>query len=158
MAVTSGVKNRTRQAIIDAAIDLLAANPACSLGDIAAAAQVGRTTLHRYFAERADLLAAVGAEGGERLERAVAAELAPLKLDKASFRVRLDALPEDDGGQRQPGGGQVRDVAADAEPDHAGDPPAASPQCVPPPAQREEHERQQQQPGHDRAGGDGGGR
>ncbi len=64
------MKNRTRQAIIDAAIDLLAGNPACSLGDIAAAAQVGRTTLHRYFAERADLLAAVGAEGGERLVRA----------------------------------------------------------------------------------------
>ncbi|WP_250028788.1 TetR/AcrR family transcriptional regulator [Paractinoplanes maris] len=68
--MTSGVKNRTRQAIIDAAIDLLAGNPACSLGDIAAAAQVGRTTLHRYFAERADLLAAVSAEGGERLVRA----------------------------------------------------------------------------------------
>jgi TetR/AcrR family transcriptional regulator, repressor for lfrA len=70
VAVTSGVKNRTRQAIIDAAIGLLADNPACSLGDIAAAAQVGRTTLHRYFGERADLLAAVGAEGGERLVRA----------------------------------------------------------------------------------------
>jgi len=70
MAVTSGVKNRTRQAIIDAAIRLLAGNPACSLGDIAAAAQVGRTTLHRYFGERADLLAAVATEGGERLERA----------------------------------------------------------------------------------------
>ncbi|MCO8273593.1 TetR/AcrR family transcriptional regulator [Actinoplanes sp. TRM 88003] len=68
--MTSGVKNRTRQAIIDAAIDLLAGNPACSLGDIAAAAQVGRTTLHRYFGERADLLSAVAAEGGERLGRA----------------------------------------------------------------------------------------
>ncbi|WP_250001522.1 TetR/AcrR family transcriptional regulator [Actinoplanes sp. M2I2] len=70
--MTSGVKNRTRQAIVDAAIDLLAGNPACSLGDIAAAAQVGRTTLHRYFGERADLLAAVAAEGGERLVRAAA--------------------------------------------------------------------------------------
>ena len=70
MPVTSGVKNRTRQAIVDAAIELLAANPGCSLGDIAAAAEVGRTTLHRYFPERADLLAAVAVEGGERLRRA----------------------------------------------------------------------------------------
>ncbi|GAB2611615.1 TetR family transcriptional regulator [Paractinoplanes abujensis] len=70
MAVTSGIKNRTRQAILDAAIGLLAENPGCSLGDIAAAAQVGRTTLHRYFAERADLLAAVAVEGGQRLVRA----------------------------------------------------------------------------------------
>ncbi|WP_308121182.1 TetR/AcrR family transcriptional regulator [Paractinoplanes bogorensis] len=68
--MTSGTKNRTRQAILDAAIDLLAENPGCSLGDIAAAAQVGRTTLHRYFAERADLLAAVAIEGGQRLVRA----------------------------------------------------------------------------------------
>ncbi|WP_307872916.1 TetR/AcrR family transcriptional regulator [Paractinoplanes ovalisporus] len=68
--MTSGVKNRTRQAILDAAIGLLADNPACSLGDIAAAAQVGRTTLHRYFAERADLMSAVAVEGGQRLVRA----------------------------------------------------------------------------------------
>lgn len=82
MAVTSGVKNRTRQAIVDAAIDLLAGNPACSLGDIAAAAQVGRTTLHRYFGERADLLAAVAAEGGERLGRA--ATLADLERGRGA--------------------------------------------------------------------------
>ncbi|MGK5680636.1 TetR/AcrR family transcriptional regulator [Actinoplanes sp. URMC 104] len=68
--MTSGIKNRTRQAILDAAIELLADNPGCSLGDIAAAAQVGRTTLHRYFGERAELLAAVASEGGERLVRA----------------------------------------------------------------------------------------
>ncbi|WP_239079925.1 TetR/AcrR family transcriptional regulator [Paractinoplanes brasiliensis] len=75
--MTSGIKNRTRQAIIDAAIELLADNPACSLGEIASAAQVGRTTLHRYFAERADLLAAVAVEGGQRLVRA--ARLADLE-------------------------------------------------------------------------------
>ncbi|MEU8815392.1 TetR/AcrR family transcriptional regulator [Actinoplanes sp. NPDC048796] len=80
MRVTSGIKNRTRQAIVDAAITLLAGNPSCSLGDIAAAAEVGRTTLHRYFAERADLMAAVAVEGGERLTRA--ARLA--ELDKGT--------------------------------------------------------------------------
>jgi TetR/AcrR family transcriptional regulator, repressor for lfrA len=65
-----GARARTRQAIIAAAVDVLAQNPAASLGDIAAAAQVGRTTLHRYYAERSDLLKAVNDEGCARLEEA----------------------------------------------------------------------------------------
>ncbi|MEU4641953.1 TetR/AcrR family transcriptional regulator [Micromonospora sp. NPDC023814] len=68
----SGSRARTRQAIVGAAIEVLGRNPAASLGDIAAAADVGRTTLHRYFAERADLLAAVGTEAAARLARATA--------------------------------------------------------------------------------------
>jgi AcrR family transcriptional regulator len=71
-AQVSGSRARTRQAIVDAAIEVLGRNPAASLGDIAIAADVGRTTLHRYFAERADLLAAVGTEAGARLARATA--------------------------------------------------------------------------------------
>lgn len=66
----TGSRARTRQAIIDAAIVLLGQNSAATLGEIAAAADVGRTTLHRYFAERAELLSAVSAEGGLRLEQA----------------------------------------------------------------------------------------
>jgi TetR/AcrR family transcriptional repressor of lfrA len=54
-----GARSRTRKAILDAAMSMLADNPNASLGDIAAAAEVGRSTLHRYFAERADLLAAL---------------------------------------------------------------------------------------------------
>ncbi len=71
-AQVSGSRARTRQAILDAAIEVLGRNPAASLGDIAAAASVGRTTLHRYFAERSDLLAAVGTEAVARLDRATA--------------------------------------------------------------------------------------
>lgn len=66
----SGSRTRTRQAIVDAAIEVLARNPAAPLGDVAAAANVGRTTLHRYFAERADLTAALRAEAVDRLLRA----------------------------------------------------------------------------------------
>jgi AcrR family transcriptional regulator len=66
----SPTRNRTRQAILGAAIETLAQHPAASLGDIAVAAGVGRTTLHRYFAERSDLLTAVVAEANERLGRA----------------------------------------------------------------------------------------
>lgn len=67
-----GSRARTRQAIIDAAIDVLGQNPSASLGEIAAAANVGRTTLHRYFRERSDLLQALNAEGLARLNRAAA--------------------------------------------------------------------------------------
>ncbi|MFG2064309.1 TetR/AcrR family transcriptional regulator [Micromonospora sp. NPDC048871] len=66
----SGSRARTRQAILQAAIEVLSRNQTASLGDIATAAQVGRTTLHRYFAERSDLLAAVAAEGTARLNEA----------------------------------------------------------------------------------------
>lgn len=55
----SGVRSRTRTAILDAASTVLATNPAASLGDIAAAAGVGRSTLHRYFRERSELLHAL---------------------------------------------------------------------------------------------------
>jgi TetR/AcrR family transcriptional repressor of lfrA len=54
-----GARSRTRNAILDAAMSVLAHNPTASLGDIAAAAAVGRSTLHRYFAERTDLLHAL---------------------------------------------------------------------------------------------------
>lgn len=56
LPIEGGPRSRTRKAILDAAVAVLADNPAASLGDIAATAQVGRSTLHRYFAERTDLL------------------------------------------------------------------------------------------------------
>ena len=70
MTQVTGSRVRTRQAIVDAAIGVLGQNPAATLTEIAAAADVGRTTLHRYFAERSDLLAAVRAEGVDRIDRA----------------------------------------------------------------------------------------
>ncbi|MCT7355490.1 TetR/AcrR family transcriptional regulator [Streptomyces sp. 15-116A] len=58
----SGTRARTRRAILDAAVALLSATPTASLGDVASAAGVGRTTVHRYFPERSDLLAAIGTD------------------------------------------------------------------------------------------------
>lgn len=55
----TGVRSRTRKAILDAATGVLATNPAASLSDIATAASVGRSTLHRYFPERSELIRAV---------------------------------------------------------------------------------------------------
>ncbi|NUU19134.1 TetR/AcrR family transcriptional regulator [Cellulomonas humilata] len=72
----TGTRIRTRKAILDAAVRVLAQDPGASLGQIADAADVGRTTLHRYFPDRADLLAAVTQEAGRRLgDAAVRARL-----------------------------------------------------------------------------------
>jgi AcrR family transcriptional regulator len=66
----SGTRARTRRAILAAAIAVLSKNGGASLGEIATAADVGRTTLHRYFPERSDLLRAIGVEALERVAAA----------------------------------------------------------------------------------------
>ena len=48
-----------REAVIDAAIDVLARNPGASLSEIATRAGVGRASLHRHFPSRGDLVAAI---------------------------------------------------------------------------------------------------
>lgn len=58
----TGAHTRTRRAIVAAALDVLAKNQGASLSDVATAAQVSRTTVHRYFAERSDLIAAIAEE------------------------------------------------------------------------------------------------
>jgi TetR/AcrR family transcriptional repressor of lfrA len=54
-----GPRARTRKAILEAAMTVLAENPTASLSDIAAAAGVGRSTLHRHYPERTDLIHAL---------------------------------------------------------------------------------------------------
>ncbi|MGX7828642.1 TetR/AcrR family transcriptional regulator [Actinokineospora sp. 24-640] len=66
----SGTKARTRRAILDAAVSVLTADPAASLADIASAAGVGRTTVHRYFPERADLIAALSRSAWDQVTMA----------------------------------------------------------------------------------------
>lgn len=58
----SGARSRTRRAILTAAASVLARNRAATLADIADAADVGRSTLHRYFADRDELVAVVVAD------------------------------------------------------------------------------------------------
>lgn len=67
MVTETGVRARTRRAILDAAVQTLTRQPNASLGDIAVAANVGRTTVHRYFPERADLMAGILADAEEKI-------------------------------------------------------------------------------------------
>ncbi|PYE19193.1 TetR family transcriptional regulator [Williamsia limnetica] len=69
-AAETGARERTRRAILDAAVVVLAKSPTAPLSEIADRARVGRTTLHRYFPERGDLLAAVGRYGEQAMAEA----------------------------------------------------------------------------------------
>ena len=53
---------RTRDRILAAAAELLARDTGASLARVSAAAGVGRTTVHRYFATREDLIEALAVE------------------------------------------------------------------------------------------------
>jgi AcrR family transcriptional regulator len=55
----SATRRRTRQAIIEAAVAVLVARRDATLADIADAAETSRSTLHRHFTDRSDLVQAV---------------------------------------------------------------------------------------------------
>lgn len=63
---------RSTRAIIEAAERVLSANPAASLEQVAEAAGVARTTVHRRFAGREALLRTMGAQAWTQIRDAVA--------------------------------------------------------------------------------------
>lgn len=67
----SGTRSRTRRAILSAAASALARNRAATLAEIADAAEVGRTTLHRYFPDRDGLIKATIDDSVQAIERSV---------------------------------------------------------------------------------------
>jgi AcrR family transcriptional regulator len=62
---------RTKRPLLDVAAEALVADPAASLAEVAEAAGIGRTTLHKQYATRDDLMRAVGHRAIELWERAV---------------------------------------------------------------------------------------
>ena len=64
---------RTVQAILEAAEQVLSADPAASMEQIAEQAGVARTTVHRRFATREALIEALAASAVRQIEQAVAA-------------------------------------------------------------------------------------
>ncbi|MFD6949994.1 TetR family transcriptional regulator [Nocardiopsis sp. TSRI0078] len=61
---------RTRRAILEAAVAVLGENSSAPLSQVAEAAGVARSTLQRYFAERADLVCALGEYAEELINEA----------------------------------------------------------------------------------------
>ncbi|MDQ1014221.1 TetR/AcrR family transcriptional regulator [Streptomyces afghaniensis] len=70
-SVESGTRGRTRRAILSAAAEVLARDRAATLADIARAAEIGRSTLHRYFPDRDVLLRAAVADAHLVIRQAV---------------------------------------------------------------------------------------
>jgi AcrR family transcriptional regulator len=64
---------RTVQAILEAAEQVLSSDPAASMEQIAEQAGVARTTVHRRFATREALIDALAASAVQQIEQAVAA-------------------------------------------------------------------------------------
>ncbi|HLI44717.1 MAG TPA: TetR/AcrR family transcriptional regulator [Acidimicrobiales bacterium] len=87
----SGTSERRRVALIDAATGVLVAEPGASLAAVAAAAGVGRTTLHSYFPNRGELLRAV-ADRSLELCDSVVAEAAGRSDPDGGLRALVSAL------------------------------------------------------------------
>jgi AcrR family transcriptional regulator len=65
----SPLRTRTRNAILEAAISVFINDHSASLSEVAERAGVARSTLHRYFPERSDLVNAIGDYAREQVER-----------------------------------------------------------------------------------------
>lgn len=68
--ITIRPRRRTRP-LLDVAAEVLVADPAASLAEVAEAAGIGRTTLHKHYATRDDLLRAVGHRAIDLWEQAL---------------------------------------------------------------------------------------
>ncbi|MFD5914227.1 TetR family transcriptional regulator [Streptomyces massasporeus] len=107
----SGVRGRTRRAILHAAATVLSRRRDATPADIAAAADVGRSTLQRYFPDRELLLAAVVEDCLHRL----AASLQEARIDQgppSQGLRRVDRARAVGPCVRGLYGGQRRDAAA----------------------------------------------
>ncbi|MPZ25119.1 MAG: TetR family transcriptional regulator [Micromonosporaceae bacterium] len=69
--IDSPARSRTRRAILAAAATVLARDRTATLAEVADAAEVGRSTLHRYFPDREELVRAVVADSFQVLAESV---------------------------------------------------------------------------------------
>lgn len=91
---TAGTTARTRRAILDAAIGAYAEDRGASLGEIARVAGVGRSTLHRYFPDRAALVRALVEDAVEATERCFAEAALDQDSPEEAFARLVPALFE----------------------------------------------------------------
>ena len=97
MTVQSGVLGRPRRAakrpLLDVVAEVLVAQPGASLAEVAQAAGISRTTLHKHYATRDELVRAVGLRATEVWADAVAA-VADEPGTRAGLRRLLAAMIE----------------------------------------------------------------
>src|ERR1700729_1764468 len=72
-AGTTRPRRGMRPSLLDVAAEVLVADPAASLAEVAEGVGIGRTTLHQHYATRDDLLRAVGHRAVDLWEQALAA-------------------------------------------------------------------------------------
>lgn len=70
-SATPSKRDRTRQALLESGIAVLVTNPGAALGAVARHAGVARSTLHRYFADRAELVEAINSHVEAQYEEAI---------------------------------------------------------------------------------------
>jgi AcrR family transcriptional regulator len=70
-SVAGSVLRRAARPLLDVAAAVLVADPAASLAEVAEAAGIGRTTLHKHYATRDDLVRAVGHRAIDLWEQAI---------------------------------------------------------------------------------------
>lgn len=75
----SGVRRRTRRALLDAAAELIAEGQVPTVADAAARADVSRATAYRYFSSQADLIETLGEE---RMARVMPPALEEIEADE----------------------------------------------------------------------------
>ncbi|HVX42949.1 MAG TPA: hypothetical protein VHC49_03660 [Mycobacteriales bacterium] len=90
-AAARELRRAGRPSLLDVAAETLVADPAASLATVAAAAGIGRTTLHKHYATRQDLLVAVAHRA---LDRALAAAAVADDTEDGALALRqlIDAL------------------------------------------------------------------
>jgi AcrR family transcriptional regulator len=89
--VNVSVRVARRAAVLDAAVEVLVADPSASLAEVAEAAGIGRTTLHKHYATRDDLLRAVGRRAIDRWEQVIGT-VAPSSRDDGGLRALAEAM------------------------------------------------------------------
>ncbi len=91
MSHMDSIRPNSREAIERAGLELLSANPAASLSDVATRAGVGRATLHRHFPARADLVRALAIEALDATDAACEG-LAQLPTAREALEQMFEAL------------------------------------------------------------------
>jgi AcrR family transcriptional regulator len=90
MSVHTRARRGSTASLLDIATDVLVANPSASLAEVAEAAGIGRTTLHKHYATRDDLMRAVGHRALDLWEQVVAA--ADVEADDGGLRALAEAM------------------------------------------------------------------